>query len=51
MADIFDVIADATRRDLLTRLLELSQAPAGETAKRAARPPARPGGRQKRYDR
>lgn len=27
MADIFDVIADATRRDLLTRLLELSHDP------------------------
>ena len=28
MADIFDVVADPTRRDLLTRLLELSHDPA-----------------------
>jgi len=38
-------------REEVGRLLELSQAPAGATAKRPARPAARPGGRQKRYDR
>ena len=27
MADIFDVVADATRRDLLTRLLDLAHDP------------------------
>ena len=38
-------------REEIGRLLELSQTPTGANTKRDVRPPARPGGRQKRYGR